>query len=229
LELGQTLRVLVTATNGAGSAQATSPATSAVGALAPSNTALPSIGGSLIDGSTVSALTGTWKGTPPLSYSYQWQLCNAAGESCKDISGALESTLALLPGDVGQTLRVLVTATNGAGSAQATSPATSAVGALAPSNTALPSIGGLLKVGQRLTATAGTWKGTPPLSDSYQWELCNVLGTSCSAIAKATEATYVLTLLDVGLPLRVTVTATNSAGSAQATSHVTGLVEAAGP
>jgi hypothetical protein len=123
-------------------------------------------------------------------------------------------------------LRVIVTATNGAGSVSATSAATSVVSALLPSNTVLPSISGLLKVGQLLTALTGTWTGTPPIAYGYQWELCNLLGKECAPIAKATGATYLLSLLDVALPLRVTVTASNAAGSVPATSAVTGLVEA---
>ena len=134
--------------------------------------------------------------------------------------------LSLVTGDIGSTLRVVVTATNGAGSTSATSPATSVVAALLPSNTAAPSITGLLEVGQLLTALTGKWTGTPSITYGYQWELCNLLGKESAAIAKATGPTYLLSLLDLALPLRVTVTASNVAGSVSATSAVTGLVEA---
>ena len=225
-EVGSTLRVVVTAMNGAGSTSATSPATSVVSALLPSNTVLPSVVGSLVEGGLLKALTGSWSGTAPLSYGYEWELCNSAGEACKGISGAAEAVLSLVTGDIGSTLRVVVTATNAAGSTSATSPATTVVSALLPSNTAAPSITGLLKVGQLLTALTGKWTGTPPITYGYQWELCNLLGKECAAIAKATGPTYLLSLLDLALPLRVTVTASNAAGSVSATSAVTGLVEA---
>jgi hypothetical protein len=225
-DVGSTLRVVVTATNQAGSTSATSPATSVVSALLPSDTALPSITGSLVEGGLLKAVTGSWSGTAPLSYSYEWELCNSAGEACKEISGAAEAVLSLVAGDIGSTLRVVVTATNAAGPTSATSPATGVVAALLPSNTALPSIKGLLKVGQLLTALTGSWTGTAPITYGYQWELCNLLGKECVAIAKATGPTYLLSLLDVALPLRVTVTASNIAGSVSATSGVTGLVEA---
>ena len=225
-DIGSTLRVVVTARNQAGSTSATSPATSIVSALLPSNTGLPSVTGSLVEGGLLKALTGSWSGTGPLSYGYEWLLCNSAGEACKGISGAAEAVLSLVTGDIGSTLRAVVTATNQAGSTSATSPATSVVAALLPSNTAAPSITGLLKVGQLLTALTGKWTGTPPITYGYQWELCNLLGKECAAIAKATGPTYLLSLLDLALPLRVTVTASNAAGSVSATSAVTGLVEA---
>jgi hypothetical protein len=195
-----------------------------VSALLPSNTALPSIGGLLQDGGLLTASTGSWTGTAPVSYSYQWLLCNSSGAGCSSISEALASTLKLGAGQVGSTLRVAVTATNAAGSTSATSPATSLVSALLPSNTAVPTISGLLKVGQILSAGTGTWTGTAPLTYKYQWQNCGLLGTSCSSIANAIASTLKLELAQVGLTLRVLITATNAGGSTQAPSAVTGLI-----
>ena len=225
-DVGSTLRVIVTATNSAGSTSATSEPTSLVKALLPSNTALPSITGLLQDGGTLSALTGSWSGTGPLSYSYQWQLCNAAGATCKDIAEAATATVSLLTGEIGSTLRVVVTATNGAGSTSATSEATSVVKALLPSNVALPTITGLAQDGASLTAAKGSWSGSEPLSYSYQWELCNASGAACKNVAEAIGSTFGLLAGDVGSTLRVVVTATNGAGSTSATSEATGLVKA---
>ncbi|MEA2199929.1 MAG: large repetitive protein [Solirubrobacteraceae bacterium] len=222
--VGSTVRVIVTATNSAGSVSATSPASGLVGALLPSNTALPSITGLLQDGGLLSAVTGSWAGTGPLSYTYQWQQCNASGASCANISEAAASTLKLLSGAVGSTVRVIVTATNSAGSVSATSPASGLVSALLPSNTVVPAISGLLKVGQILSASTGTWTGTAPITYKYQWQNCGLLGTSCSSIANAIASTLKLELAQVGLTLRVLVTATNAGGSVQAPSAVTGLI-----
>jgi len=47
---------------------------------------------------------------------YQWQLCNALGGSCANISGATGPSLQLALGDVGGLLDVVVKATNVAGS-----------------------------------------------------------------------------------------------------------------
>ena len=225
-EVGSTVRVIVTATNSAGSTQAASPATSLIGALLPSNTGLPSITGSLIDGQLLSAATGSWSGTAPVSYAYQWQLCNSAGEACKDIAGAIESTLSLLSGEVGSTVRVVVTATNSAGSTQATSAATSLVGALLPGNTSLPSITGSLIDGQLLNAATGGWSGTSPISYGYQWEQCNAKGEACKEISGAAGSTLGLVSGLVGSTVRVVVTATNSGGSTQATTPASGLIAA---
>jgi hypothetical protein len=223
-EVGSTVRVIVTASNGAGSTSATSEASGLVKALLPSNTTLPSISGLLQDGSTLTATKGSWSGTAPLSYTYQWELCNASGAACKNISEAVSSGLGLIAGEVGSTVRVVVTATNGAGSTSAISEASGLVKALLPSNTTLPSISGLLQTGALLSALKGGWSGTEPISYTYQWQLCSALGGSCGNVSKATEPTFKLALLDVGLTLRVIVTATNAAGSTSATSAVTGLI-----
>jgi hypothetical protein len=224
-DIGSTLRVVVTATNAAGSTSATSPATNVVKALLPSNETLPSITGTLAEGGLLSVATGTWSGTAPISYAYQWELCNAAGEACKEIPGALESTLSLVTGDIGSTVRVIVTATNTAGSTSVASPATSVVKAVLPSNVTLPTISGLLQVGKLLTAAPGSWSGTAPITYSYQWQTCNLSGEACKNIAEATKDVLTLALGDLGLKLRVVVTAVNAAGSASATSAATGLIE----
>jgi hypothetical protein len=223
-EIGSTLAVVVTATNAAGSSSVTSSLSGLISGILPTNTALPSISGLLQDGQLLNVGTGTWSGTDPISYSYQWQLCNALGQACKEISGASGSSLKLSPADVGSTLRLIVTASNIAGSTSVTSAATGLISALLPSNISLPTISGLLQSGQLLSATTGTWSGTAPITYSYQWQLCNILGGGCSSIAKATESALKLSLGDVGLTLRVVVTAGNAAGSSSATSTATGLI-----
>jgi hypothetical protein len=118
-----------------------------------------------------------------------------------------------------------VTATNVAGSTTTTSPASGLIAALLPSNTSLPTVSGLLKLGKELSASTGSWSGTTPMTFGYQWQLCNPLGGGCANIAKATSSTFVLGALDVGGTLRVIVTASNAAGSTPATSAATGLIE----
>ncbi len=90
-----------------------------------------------------------------------------------------------------------------------------------PANTELPTITGTAQVGETLTASEGTWTGTPTPTYSYQWEADGV------DIVGATDATYVLTAAEEGTVITVTVTATNSAGSASATSAGTEAVTAA--
>ena len=148
-DAGTTLRVAVTATNAAGPRTATSNQTAVI-AGAPVNTSLPTINGSAAVGQTLTAADGTWSGNPT-GYSRQWQRCDTAGANCTDIGGATGSTYTLAAADAGTTLRVVVTATNAAGSAAATSNQTAVI-AGAPVNTSLPTINGSAAVGQTLTA-----------------------------------------------------------------------------
>lgn len=85
----------------------------------PANTAPPAISGTPTEGNTLGASTGTWS-NGPTSYGYQWQRCTASGSSCT-ATGITASTYPLTNSDVGSTMRVSVTATNGGGSASATS------------------------------------------------------------------------------------------------------------
>jgi hypothetical protein len=91
---------------------------------------------------------------------------------------------------------------------------------LPPRNTVLPAISGLTTIGTTLAASQGTWLEAPD-SYTYAWQRCDVNGNACAAIAGATAQSYQLTADDLGWTLRVTVTASNSVGSASATSAPT--------
>jgi hypothetical protein len=93
---------------------------------APVNTVAPTTSGSATAGQTLTASEGSWNNVP-IIYSYQWQDCDSSGSGCTDISGATTSTYTPTASDAGHTLRVLVTAANGAGSTTADSPVTALV------------------------------------------------------------------------------------------------------
>jgi RHS repeat-associated protein len=101
-------------------------------ASAPTDRTPAVVSGMALEGSTLSAGTGVWEGSPSLSYSYQWQACNAAGGECFNVPGLTEPTVYLSSEGVGYTLRVVVTASNSAGSASSTSAATAVVSVSAP-------------------------------------------------------------------------------------------------
>ncbi|MFL5912917.1 MAG: LamG-like jellyroll fold domain-containing protein, partial [Gaiellaceae bacterium] len=225
-DVGKTIRVVVTASNSAGSTSATSAQTAAVGAVAPANTSPPTISGNTVDGQTLTASNGTWSGTPG-TYTYQWQSCDTAGPNCSNIGGATSQTYTLGPSDVGNTIRVAITSANSAGSASATSTQTSAVAAQPPANTAAPTISGTATDGQTLTASPGTWTGNPTYA--YQWQDCGTAGNNCSDIPNATGQTYTLASSDVGHTIRVNVTGTNSGGSVTAGSQPTAVVQGVPP
>jgi hypothetical protein len=120
-DLGNTARVRVTATNAEGSASAVSGATQRITVGEPVNTSQPTMSGKPATGSTLSANPGTWTGTAPITFQYRWLICGTNGEACHDIAGATSQTYQLKSEDLGNTVRVRVTATNAGGSASETS------------------------------------------------------------------------------------------------------------
>lgn len=91
--------------------------------VAPVNSVAPAITGTATVGQTLTTTNGTWTGVPTVTYARQWY---ADGEV---IEGATATTRVLAAGEEGKVITVVVTATNAAGSVQATSNATAAVAA----------------------------------------------------------------------------------------------------
>ncbi len=221
-DAASTLKALVTATTSAGTTSAESNPTTAV-TSPPANSAVPMISGSPTQGQVLSASTGTWTGYPPPSFTYQWQRCDQSGSNCTPINEATASTYTLEAADVGSTLVVVVTATNSIGTTQASSTA-SPIASGPPASTSAPTISGSPTQGQVLSASTGTWTGYPPPSFTYQWQRCDQSGSNCTPINEATASTYTLEAADVGSTLVVVVTATNSSGSAQASSATSPVI-----
>jgi hypothetical protein len=188
----------------------------------PRNTVAPVISGTPAAGSTLTTTDGTWTGTPTVAIARQWQRRANATAAWADIPGATGSTYTVAAGDVGQSLRAVITAGNRISSWSLAIAAAATIGT-APANTAAPAISGTTKTGQTLTSSTGTWSGTTPVAFAYQWQRSSN-GTTWSSISGATSRTYRLATGDKDFRIRVNVTGSNSAGSAQALSSSVGPV-----
>jgi hypothetical protein len=83
-----------------------------------------------------------------------------------------------------------------------------------PANTIAPEISGATALGSVLSSTTGTWTGIPTPTFAYQWR------RGVTNISSATNSTYTLVVGDSAQNITCVVTATNTLGSASATSNV---------
>jgi hypothetical protein len=120
--------IVTTGTSSGGTT--TVPASPSAPGSAPANTAAPAVSGTAQQGQTLTSSNGSWTNSPT-SYGYQWQDC--ASGSCSNISGATGSSYTLQSSDVGDTVDVVVKASNAGGSGSATSAQTQAVTAVSSS------------------------------------------------------------------------------------------------
>jgi streptogramin lyase/phosphodiesterase/alkaline phosphatase D-like protein len=96
-----------------------------------------------------------------------------------------------------------------------------------PQNTALP-VATPATPAQAVpeSTTTGTWTESP--SYAFQWRRCNASGGECADISGATKSTYTPVEADIEHTLVAKVTATNSVGSASASTSPTGKVRPIG-
>jgi hypothetical protein len=222
-DVGFAIRVLVTASNSLGSTTAAAPVTAPVLPAAPQSTSPPAITGDASEGGLLTTTSGEWSGSPTL-HVFRWERCDSSGQSCSAVVDAASASYSLTAADVGYRLRVVVTASNAVGSGSGSSDPTAVVVGLAPANLVAPSITGIAREGEVLTASAGTWAGSPT-QYAYQWQRSADGGLTWAEIPAALAASYVPVAADVGVILRVSVTASNAGGSASATSAPTTAVE----
>jgi len=97
----------------------------------PQNRGLPRISGMALSGQVLKASTGSWTGSPT-RFVYTWKHCDRTSTSrCTTIRLAHAPTLTLTARDVGNRIRVAVTASNSSGGATAQSAATGLVRTIA--------------------------------------------------------------------------------------------------
>jgi hypothetical protein len=103
--------------------------------------------------------------------------------------------------------------------ATTTTATTTSGGALTP---ATITITGVQTVTRVLSVNLGAWTGLPGVSFGYVWQTCNPDGLQCQDMSPAqTQPTYTLRTTDVGLTVRVQVTAKNPSSTATSTSRPT--------
>src|SRR5438045_3524959 len=94
-------------------------APAAAQAAKPVNLTLPTISGTPQVGQTLTRTLGIWSNSPT-SYRTQWQRCALASTgvytNCSNITGATGATYVVQTADVGDKIRVVVTASNAYGS-----------------------------------------------------------------------------------------------------------------
>ena len=183
--------------------------------LVPLNVSLPAISGTAQAGQVLTASAGTWTNAPT-SFDYQWLRDGVP------ISGSINASRTVVTADVGHVLSCTVTATRLAVSTSITSAATAIVIAAPtpiPVNSAAPVISGTATVGQTLASTTGTWTNSPT-SYAYAWRRDGV------DIAGAAASSYVVASADQGHAITCRVYATNTGGTAGATSNAISVAAA---
>jgi hypothetical protein len=186
----------------------------------------------LNEGERLTAGDGTWTGTRPTFFTYQWQRCDSGGGSCVAIAGAVAKTYTLTTADVGGKVRVLVRGRNlvppdpsdelstpvPASGTVAPEPATAPFPRPGEAPTISPPTSANYSWGQTLTVNNGGWRTTNNAAitvDSfrYQWKRCDGNGNNCTDIPGTDEQSYTSTPADIGGEIAGYVTATEAGAS----------------
>ncbi|MCX7261869.1 MAG: hypothetical protein NTX67_03625, partial [Burkholderiales bacterium] len=223
-DVGKVITVVASYTDGGNTAESvTSSATSSVANVNDAPTGSVTISGTATLGQTLIASNTLTDADGLGTVSYQWK---AGGVN---ISGATSSTYTLTQSEVGKTIKVVASYTDGGNTAESvTSSATSSVANVNDAPTGGVTISGTAAQGQTLTAinTLADVDGIPDSGAgviSYQWNADGV------GIFGAKGLNYTLTQGQVGKVISVTANYTDSLGTAETvtsstTSPVAGVI-----
>ena len=234
-DLGKYLRLGVVATNAAGSVVSLSKTTQEVRSMPVAGTAptfTPSEGGAYI------ATAGTWSGYPAdITTTYAWLRCGSDGvaasakpANCAVIADATEDSYTPTSQDTSFWLRVMVKATNTAGSTYWVSEAGPQVVGV-PGTASGPGLTVQSSVGSVLQGIAARWNTVSSISPAViAWYRCTDTGTDsftmdvppeCTVIDGAITEAYTITADDLGYYLRYGETTVNAEGTSVALSRPT--------
>lgn len=160
-------------------------------ALAPVNTSPPVVKGDPVYDARLVAGPGTWQ-PAPTTVGYRWL------RDGQPIAGATDRSYRPGLKDLGRRLSVRVVATDGSGSASATSAETAPVARAPMTANERPRVEGVLRYGRTVRATPGRWSPRPTRV-RYQWLRAG------RPIRGATSARYTFAPRDVGKRVRVRV------------------------
>ena len=207
-DAGHKLSCKVTAKNSTEEKSAESESVSVPG-LAPKDITAPKVQGTPAVNETLICNPGTWSGSEPFTFEYQWLL------NGKAIAMEFGAYYIVKPADEGQSLACEVTAKNSVGKS---SPATSEAVKVSVTlkNTELPAITGTAKEGSTLKCSEGKWNETVQVA--YHW-LREKTGESVKEISGATTSEHKVVKEDVGSVLYCQVEAKHEAEKAVATSE----------
>lgn len=228
----------VTARNGATELASVRIASGSAVLQTPVNTSPAAVfNGTVVVGSTLTALDGSWNASPNPDFSYQWYSCTAAvpastvkNAKCTAIAGATASNYVVTSAANNKFLMVQVKATNSTnvGAPVSSYSASSSKVLTAPANTVSPRVTSSQTTstsqpiaGGTLTAVAGTWTGNPAPTRTYQWYACEsevsagltTPPSDCVPVSGATATTLITTPSMQGKFVVVEETATNAAGA----------------
>jgi hypothetical protein len=120
-----------------------------------------------------------------------------------DLKGETKTSYTLNFEDVNSFIRVIVKSTNRVGVGTIVSANTSKIMYATQLQTA-PFVIGFAQVGQKWSATPGTWVGAEAPKFGYQWQNCVSLDVgTCTDISGASQAEYIAQSTDIGKYLRV--------------------------
>ena len=219
-EVGKYLKVRVSFTDVLGGAEVRDSAV--VGPVANVNdapTGVPFIVGTATQGQVLTANTASIVDADGLgTLSYAWRVCDTAGGTYANLSGATANTFTLTQAQVGKYLRLRVSYTDGFGFAEVVdSAAAGPVGNVNDSPTGTPLIVGTTTQGLTLTADTASIADADGLGAfSYAWRVSDSSGGTYTTISGATANTLLLTQGQVGKFLRLRVSYTDAYGAAEA-------------
>ena len=234
-DVGKYLRLGVVATNAAGSVVSLSKTTQEVRSMPVTGTS-PTFSGP--DGGVYTATAGTWSGYPAdITTTFAWLRCDSTGDAasakpanCAVIADATEDSYTPTSQDTSFWLRVMVKATNTAGSTywvSGTSPQIEG----APGTASGPGLTVQSSVGSVLQGLAATWYTVSSISPAViSWYRCTDTGTDsfvmeippeCTVIDGVSTSEYTITADDLGYYVRYGETSTNLEGTSVALSRPT--------